>query len=421
MTAEVCMMNRLAVVLAADSATTVSRWVDGKKEERYFKGANKIFQLSDHHPVGLMIFDSADILQVPWETVVKCFRTHLDKKPFNTVEEYAEELFSFLDDNPRFFPESVQADQLLRPVRAQIFGWMAASKSDDEDGLQRERLDALIEAQRAELVDVPLAPCLKQELVDKIVADYREAILQTIAEFAEYMQCEPPSDLAHAVETAFLQILKHPEDNLGTTGLVITGFGDHEIFPSMVEYVSCGVVGGKHLHLRKTDKRLDHDNPAWLSAFAQTEMTDTFNLGLSVPMYGQLMVTVTENLAEFAHQVADKSGGKIDAIDDLEGLMQAATSNIGDAVLDKAWKEHSLPLRSVLSVLPVDEMAELAETLITLQSLKEKVTKPSATVGGPVDVAIITKHEGLVWVKRKHFFNSDINSRFTLRQAAKHS
>nr|WP_234840444.1 hypothetical protein [Sinorhizobium meliloti] len=91
------------------------------------------------------------------------------------------------------------------------------------------------------------------------------------------------------------------------------------------------------------------------------------------------------------------------------------------AVLDKAWKEHSLPLRSVLSVLPVDEMAELAETLITLQSLKEKVTKPSATVGGPVDVAIITKHEGLVWVKRKHFFNPDINSRFTLRQAAKHS
>ena len=55
MTSEVCLMNRLAVVLAADSATTVTQWTERGPEERYFKGANKIFQLSDHHPVGLMI------------------------------------------------------------------------------------------------------------------------------------------------------------------------------------------------------------------------------------------------------------------------------------------------------------------------------------------------------------------------------
>ena len=62
MTAEVCLMNRLAVVLAADSATTVTRWSEAGREERYFKGANKIFQLSDHRPIGLMIYDAADIL-----------------------------------------------------------------------------------------------------------------------------------------------------------------------------------------------------------------------------------------------------------------------------------------------------------------------------------------------------------------------
>jgi hypothetical protein len=66
----------------------------------------------------------------------------------------------------------------------------------------------------------------------------------------------------------------------------------------------------------------------------------------------------------------------------------------------------------------VDEMAGLAETLINLQSLKEKVTKPSETVGGPVDVAIVTKSEGLVWAKRKHFFDAALNSRYMLRLAA---
>jgi hypothetical protein len=73
----------------------------------------------------------------------------------------------------------------------------------------------------------------------------------------------------------------------------------------------------------------------------------------------------------------------------------------------------------VLGVLRVDEMAELAETLINLQSLKEQVTKNSETVGGPVDVAIITKSEGLLWAKRKHFFDIDLNSRFALRQQAR--
>jgi hypothetical protein len=47
MTAEVAIMNRNALVLAADSATTVTAWVGGEKETRYYKGANKLFQLSN--------------------------------------------------------------------------------------------------------------------------------------------------------------------------------------------------------------------------------------------------------------------------------------------------------------------------------------------------------------------------------------
>jgi len=92
---------------------------------------------------------------------------------------------------------------------------------------------------------------------------------------------------------------------------------------------------------------------------------------------------------------------------------------MGDSIMEEARREHAMPLRRVLGVLPVDEMADLAETLINLQSLKEKVTKNSETVGGPVDVAIITKNEGLLWAKRKHFFDIGLNSRFALRQQAR--
>ena len=113
--------------------------------------------------------------------------------------------------------------------------------------------------------------------------------------------------------------------------------------------------------------------------------------------------------------IAD-SGGNVASIADFDNVVARARHEMGDAILDRAQREHALPLRRVLGVLPVDEMAELAETLINLQALKEKVTKSSETVGGPVDVAIITKSEGLVWVKRKHFFDIGLNSRYLVRQ-----
>ena len=164
--------------------------------------------------------------------------------------------------------------------------------------------------------------------------------------------------------------------------------------------------------------RNHHDIPAWLSAFAQTSMSDTFSLGLSQDIYTSLMTALRERLRPFAEEVVRASGGDANRIADVNNMVREATELIRDAVLEKARKEHAFPLRRVLGALPVDEMAELAETLINLQSLKEKVTKPSQTVGGPIHVAVITKNEGLVWIKRKHFFDLDLNSRYMQRLAA---
>jgi hypothetical protein len=147
-------------------------------------------------------------------------------------------------------------------------------------------------------------------------------------------------------------------------------------------------------------------------------MSDTFSLGISRDVYISVMNTVNGSLREFASDIFSSAGGT-GAIPDLQGRVSKAMETMGDSIMSEARREHAIPLRRVLGVLPVDEMAELAETLINLQSLKEKVTKNSETVGGPVDVAIITKNEGLLWAKRKHFFDIDLNSRFALRQQAR--
>jgi hypothetical protein len=413
------MMNRLAVVLAADSASTVSGWNQGKPEERYFKGANKVFQLSNYQPVGLMIFDSADILRVPWELIIKAFRAALGKKSFNTTEEYASELFEFIEAHQQnFFPKEIQDGAVLNAAQNVIFSWIIPAIEDVEPADRADRTQTALSHAIGAGSNLETAACVGEDAAKKTVADLSSPLAATIRSILDAMQIKHSDNIDKAAEIALRQVLSQPDSYLGTTGLVFAGFGDHEIFPAMVEYVSCGVVAGRPIHIQRENLAINHDNPAWLSGFAQTSMTDTFYRGLSYDVYSSLMLTIDEHLQDLVKEAANASGGNYAAIDDINSLVQATAGKIGAGVLEKAMQEHSLPLKNVLKFLPVEEMAELAETLITLQSLKEKMTKPSETVGGPVDVAIITKHEGLVWIRRKHFFNPDINSRYALRQSA---
>jgi hypothetical protein len=147
-------------------------------------------------------------------------------------------------------------------------------------------------------------------------------------------------------------------------------------------------------------------------------MSDTFNLGLSEDIYTSMMHALTHGLKDFASAIAQPSAIDIAQIPNLDGLIKKTRTTITDSILDKAREQHAYPLRRILAALAVDEMADLAETLISLQSLKEKLTKPSETVGGPIDVAVITRNEGLVWIKRKRFFDPKLNSRYMQRQAA---
>jgi len=412
------MMNRLAVVLAADSATTVSHWSGGKRDERYFKGANKIFQLSDREPVGLMIFDSADLLRVPWELVIKAFRRQLGPKSFNTVDEYAKEFFSYLDGNHALFPKEIQDEAIVAAVGSLAFGWIQSSSKGLEEAKVNAAILAKVESEEQALESVELFQGLSQDDAAKLFTELSSRLIQDAKEWLDAFQTPVPEDIERVISVAFWYVVKHPSQSLSTTGLVFAGYGDHQIFPEMVEYQSCGVINGRHIFVQKDHEAIDHSKPAAISGFAQTSMIDTFSLGLSHEAFSSMMVSANRELSDFAKAIVAASDGALDKIDDLSSLVQAAMRKIRENVLEQARDNHYFPLRNVIGFLPVDEMAGLAETLINLQSLKEKVTKPSETVGGPVDVAVITKHEGLVWIKRKHFFDPDLNSRYKLRQAA---
>ena len=69
----------------------------------------------------------------------------------------------------------------------------------------------------------------------------------------------------------------------------------------------------------------------------------------------------------------------------------------------------------VIEGLPKEELAELAETLVNLTSRSRRVSLGEESVGGPTDVALITKGDGFVWIKRKHYFPRELNLAYEAR------
>jgi 20S proteasome alpha/beta subunit len=64
----------------------------------------------------------------------------------------------------------------------------------------------------------------------------------------------------------------------------------------------------------------------------------------------------------------------------------------------------------ILNAAPIQDAIDLARFMVetTKGFIRFSITRQK-TVGGPIEIAAITKHEGFKWVQRKHFFSSEFN------------
>ena len=70
MTAEIAIINRTAVTLAADSAIAL----DVEGTSKVYNTADKLFELTTAYPVGVMVYNNMNYLEIPLEVVIKSYR-----------------------------------------------------------------------------------------------------------------------------------------------------------------------------------------------------------------------------------------------------------------------------------------------------------------------------------------------------------
>ena len=91
---------------------------------------------------------------------------------------------------------------------------------------------------------------------------------------------------------------------------------------------------------------------------------------------------------------------------DLETIVDEY--EIGDEhIMENIKNRLSLPLG--VPSMPIQDAIEFVETLVYITMQMSKFVPGAQTVGGDIDIAVITKHEEFKWIKRKHYYDGGLN------------
>jgi len=425
-TAEVVILNREAVAIAADSAITLDR--PGKFEgPKIYNTANKLFALSATEPVAVMIYNAASFGPIPWETVVKEYRRGLAHQAYDTIEEYASNFIDHLTSLVRHVSAEEQRTRVIQTI-----GWelstirVAVQQTVDRAALDGRSLNentirSLILRRIENRIDELNHGVFVAGLSASVAGRCINAIYKDWGNFVDRALSGLPTNdkIRRRARVMARTSLRVPSQSPWYSGVVVVGFGRTQWFPALSYYFIDGVIAQKVRSCRVRSVQIGDQQPVCIHPFAQTDMVATFMDGIS-PEYIGLDGFVEEQIDLMIRHFGNQVKGALPPII-YNNLMNEMTQEKSNAVkefidyLDERKQSNYRPITTAVRSLPKEELAEMAEALVSLTSLKRRVSLATETVGGPIDVAVISKGDGLVWIKRKQYFPPKLNHRYFYR------
>jgi len=407
-TAEIIVANKSGLAIAADSAVTVEQFHNGGMKQKVYNGANKLFMLSKYKPVGIMLYNTTTVGGVPWETIIKSVRQDISDKDFSKLDEYIEYFFRKTDSEAYLFPED-GVRQIVWVNAYKILNSIVESSSDKSDF--SKRLDARI----VELEKLDLVSGWTLSFGDEVIKVYKSEINVAINISVS------PKGYLHGNRAKILRLLKlnfvKKARLSGYSGIVICGFGKEEMFPRVVEHYCDIVLCGKIRRWELGREAVNVSSPSLVMPFADTAVIRTIMEGVN-PNYQSSM---TRKLAEVLLAIPKELFAPITQLTDVEkdgyaqaamGAMVSSLSTLLKGISSIRKEEYMEPIKRTIQVLPVSELAVVAETMISVSQIHKRMNPEIESVGGAIDVAVISKGDGFVWIKRKHYFDRDLNPGF---------
>lgn len=417
MTAVIGILNKNGMTMAADSAVTVT----GGNSKKIYNTANKIFTLSKYHPVGIMIYSSSSFMETPWEIIIKLYRKELLDKHFDKVEHYKDDFLRFLKANDYFTNPAAQLSKLKGFAYWHLGGL-------------KERVSELLDGTKTEPEILADFNNFVRADLDKTLATYTDAD-EALADFADYTLeqfvaystdaitevCDVVfdgiainGDIRPVINELYWRYFKSLNFFGRETGLVFGGFGEKQIYPSVSAIKISEVIDNRLRYKADLSDEISDSNNGSILPYAQTDVINMFIKGIDPDIETTYISAIEKTLTKYNTTRADIIGTAnqplSDAIrnNDNAPLIQELINEIRNI----KQETQISPTVETVAILSKEDLAEMAESLIYLTYLKRRISSSEESVGGPIDVAIISKGDGFIWKKRKHYFNQELNKHF---------
>ncbi|MCL2700407.1 MAG: hypothetical protein FWE88_01790 [Phycisphaerae bacterium] len=425
MTTEIAIMNKSGMALAADSAMTVTIHGPGGQDRKIHNTANKVFALSKHAPVAAMIYDNSQLMEIPWETIIKQFRNGLAKKRYPTLKQYGDEFLRFLSTLP--ISEEAESSYIRQgayalsgDIRGNLDQFVALTIKITGRITEVEikaKLSDLIMEQSRHFHELARDSSFSDEQKRQLCTKYESRIVEVARQIFENLPLAA-ADYAEFVQTVVDVAL------IGSrlhSGVVIAGFGEDELYPSYYDYEISGVIQGRVIARLQESQSVDDTNDSVIAPFAQSSDVRTFMEGMGRDISEFFDTTISEIARKGVPGKLVEALRKTQSIDDklADNILHIA-QEIGNGAYDEMtrklkelkYNRYINPVLQATRFLQKNELAMMAETLVNLVSFRKQVTMEAETVGGPIDVVVITKGDGFVWIKRKSYFSAELNHHF---------
>ena len=436
MTAVVGILNKRGIAIAADSAVTMTR--DGN--EKIENSANKMLRMSDVCPISVMTVGSAAFLSTPWDIIVRRFRQKHGNIQFPTVQACIDEFFAYMLTEKMFFPEEIQRNY-LRNMLHSFWDDVVCKVPDiniNKKGVitnKKQILNAFhrrIESGIKYFHEHTQLPMYKDytinqfkayldSMVDNLFARKTAVLDSPLFDEDDTFSNEYPKDILAEIKElfieGFLSYMTYGYED-GNTHLIFSGYGCDEDFPVMIRVmVSHGFDNRVCYHINPEDIHTISDaNPVAICPYAQTDIMDALLTGVEPYFFRKACNSSDMMFQEIKSQLSIDCM-TVEESEEIDALLNKVKSSD----LTRQFKQYGKRIQEeerhqwlkALTNYSVQDMAHLAENLIAMTSFERHMTFSEEGVGGPIDLAVITKNNGFTWLNRKSWYHhKDVGGRY---------
>lgn len=458
MTAQVAVLNRVAAVLATDSAATLTRG----RSTKIYQNQTKLYELALDFggrkcpPVGLMVYNDLEWLGLPWEVVVDGFlhRKHGEVRDRETItiDVIADAFIAHLgtqqngerrDETEFLYRVEIVLRRLTQNMRDARRSWLAAmeerfvgengdveakalSKADERNIIQKtqELMIALVSDMIVEFSSKDRKCSISEsdartyiEDAKRWTSDGSNTIRKIQWEALDVFALRSLRALQPHLDELYVNVLTTSVPSDLHTGLVFVGFSEEadSPFPSLRHLVVDGRFGGRVKRIDIESYDVDGEGrPCTVKAFAQTDVAERLLFGsddIVDVAFADYLSTLCLQLPKWLSSRGFVSGGRQvkELTDAFKSLAESARRDFLETQRFKIRESQFADIKDVLQFMPKKDMADLAASLVETTAMSRRMSFTEESVGGTVEVAILSRQDGFKWYKRRALYPDAVN------------